>query len=240
MTLPQESPLIINIIVGIVIIVSLITGYIKGFLWQVLRIFGLIGIILLSYILSPGLSELVQIFPRKFTPFANTGMSDLFYDKINTMVWFIILLLVGLLIMAILKPLFKAVTEIPVIKGLNKTLGALLSLIPAFIGLLVFTYILNSAVFTNGKDMVNKSMLRYTNVVVDYASKLIKGAFKENVAIQKMINDPKSLTKDDLSEIVNWMKNSKIDSEAIREFLSNYGIDVEYINDLLNNDSTQQ
>ncbi|MBR5049255.1 MAG: CvpA family protein [Erysipelotrichaceae bacterium] len=234
MTLPQNSELFINIGVIAIIAISLIIGYIKGFLWQILKIIGILAVIILSWILSSGLSELIQIFPRKFAPFASTGLADLFYDKINTICWFLILFVIGLLILAVLKPLFNAITEIPVIKGINKTLGALLSLIPAFLLIVVVTFILNSAIFANGKDVVNNSLLRYTDKVIDYTSNLFKGIFSENVAIQKMINDPKSLTEDDLHNIIDWMKINKISADSIRDFLTNYGIDIDYINQLLN------
>ncbi|MBQ6654160.1 MAG: CvpA family protein [Erysipelotrichaceae bacterium] len=234
MTLPPNSVMFINIGVIAILVISLIIGYVKGFLWQVLKIIGILAIIILSWILSSGLSELIQIFPRKYAPFASTGLADLFYDKINTICWFLILFVAGLIILAILKPLFKVITEIPIVKGVNKTLGALLSLIPAFLLIVVVTFILNSAIFANGKEIVGKSLLRYTDDVIDYASNLFKGVFRENVAIQKMINDPKSLTEDDLGNIVTWMKNNKISADSIREFLTKYGIDVDYINDLLN------
>jgi uncharacterized membrane protein required for colicin V production len=234
MTLPQNSELFINIAVIAIIVISLIIGYVKGFLWQVLKIIGILAIIILSWILSSGLSDLIQIFPRKYAPFASTGLADLFYGKINTICWFLILFIAGLIILAILKPLFNAITEIPIIKGLNKSLGALLSLIPALLLIVVFTYILNSAIFSNGKDVVKKSLLRYTEPAIEWASDVFKGVFRENVAIQKMINDPKSLTEGDLGNIVSWMKNNKISADSIREFLSNYGIDVDYINRLLN------
>ena len=233
MTLPPNSVMFINIGVIAVIVISLIIGYVKGFLWSVLKIIGLLAIIILAWILSSGLSDLIQIFPRKYAPFASTGLADLFYGKINTICWFLILFVAGLIILAILKPLFKVITEIPVIKGINKTLGALLSLIPAFLFIVVVTFILNSAIFANGKEIVNTSLLRYTDDVINYASNLFKGVFSENVAIQKMINDPKSLTEDDLGSIVTWMKNNKISADSIREFLTNYGIDVDYINKLL-------
>ncbi|MCR5067072.1 MAG: CvpA family protein [Erysipelotrichaceae bacterium] len=233
MTLPPNSVMFINIGVIAVIVISLIIGYVKGFLWSVLKIIGLLAIIILAWILSSGLSDLIQIFPRKYAPFASTGLADLFYGKINTICWFLILFVAGLIILAILKPLFKVITEIPVIKGINKTLGALLSLIPAFLFIVVVTFILNSAIFANGKEIVNNSLLRYTDDVINYASNLFKGVFSENVAIQKMINDPKSLTEDDLGSIVTWMKNNKISADSIREFLTNYGIDVDYINKLL-------
>lgn len=237
MTLPQNSELFINIAVIAIIVISLIIGYIKGFLWQVLKIIGFLAIIILSWILSSGLSELIQIFPRKFAPFANTGLADLFYGKINTICWFLILFVVGLIILAILKPLFNIVTEIPIIKGINKTLGALLSLIPALLLIAVSTYILNSAIFANGKDVVKNSLLRYTEPAIEYASDLFKGVFKENVAIQKMINAPKDLTEEDFKSIIDWMKNNKISADSIREFLTNYGVDIDYINRLLNGES---
>ena len=57
----------------------------------------------------------------------------------------------------------------------------------------------------------------------------------ENVAIQKMISDPLSLTEEDIKSIIDWLSKSKVSSETIREFLTGYGIDVNVINNYLGN-----
>ena len=64
---------------------------------------------------------------------------------------------------------------------------------------------------------------------------VISRSFSQNVAIQKMLSDPLSLTEDDLTSIVSWLNNSKLSRDTIREFLIKYGIDPAKVNELIDN-----
>ena len=234
MTLPSNSVVFINIAVIAFLIISLVVGYMKGFMWQLVKTLAVLGVILLCWIVAPGLSKLIQVFPAKYAPFQDSPLSSVFYDKINTLCWFLIVLVVGLIVIAIIRPVFNFITELPVVKQVNKIVGALLSLVPSFIIVVLFTYILNTAIFTNGKEIVNNSILKYTNVVVDKVADVLKDTLAENLAIQKMLSDPLSLQKEDISNIINWLKRSQVDSQQIYDFLLKYGIDTEVLNSLIN------
>jgi len=233
MTLPENSVLFINIGIVLLLVISFIIGYTKGVLLQVFKTLGILIVALFSWIIAPGLSELIQIFPEKWAPFHDTELAPLFYDKINALCWFVIVFVIGLLIIESVKPIFKAVTEIPVLKQFNQLAGALFSLIPSFIIIVLATFLLNTALFTNGKDVVNDSLLQYTSVVTDKVVGVLSNSFKENVAIQKMISDPLSLETDDLREVIDWLKRSKVSSQEIYDFLKNYGIDTKKLNELI-------
>lgn len=233
MTLPANAPLFINVGVVLILVISFIIGYSKGVLLQIFKTLGILIIALFAWIIAPGLSDLLQIFPQKWAPFRETALAPLFYGKINTLCWFIIIFIIGLIIIAIIKPIFKVITEIPVLKQVNKLAGAICSLIPTFIIIVLTTFLLNTAIFTNGKDMVENSFLKYTSVVTDKVISVMSDSFKENVAIQKMISDPLSLETDDLKEVIDWLKRSKVSSDEIYQFLKNYGIDAKKLNELI-------
>ena len=72
--------------------------------------------------LAPGFADLIKIFPKKYAPFQETPLADVFYDKINVLVWFVIIFIIGLIVIAIIKPLFKVVLEFPIIKQFNSLL----------------------------------------------------------------------------------------------------------------------
>lgn len=234
MTLSTNSVIFINVAVVLLLVISFIIGYSKGFIWQLVKTLGILVVILFSWILSPGLSKLISIFPRKYAPFNGTELADVFYDKINSLCWFLIVLVVGLIILAIVKPLFKVITEIPIIKQVNKVIGAILSIIPSCIIIMLATYVLNTAIFTNGKEIVNGSLLRYTDVVVNKISTVLNDSFAENQAIQKMLSDPLSLDSEDIANIIKWLERSKVSSDDIYQFLLKYGIDTNVLNDLIN------
>ena len=70
--------------------------------------------------------------------------------------------------------------------------------------------------------------------MVDKVADVLKDTLAENLAIQKMLSDPLSLQKEDISNIINWLKRSQVDSQQIYEFLLKYGIDTEVLNSLIN------
>ncbi len=236
MTLPDNFSVVINIIIAALIIFNVINGYRKGFLRQVLHVLGVLAAIIISYILAPGLSELIHVFPQEWAPFQATALADLFYGKINELVWFVIIFIVCMIILFLIRHIFDAIGEIPILKSVNKLLGSLVALIPTFLHMLLITFVLSSAIFANGTEVVETSLLRYTNTIANGITGAVSNFFSENVAIQKMLNDPMSLTEDDLSSIIKWMENSEVTSEEIYDFLIEYGIDTNEINDLINSD----
>lgn len=167
MTLSSNSVWFINIGVILFLVISIVLGYKRGFLWQVIKTIGILAVILLSWILAPGFSDLIKVFPKKFAPFQDTPLADIFYDKINVLVWFVIIVLVGVIIIAIIKPVFKVILEFPIIKQFDSLLGAFFALIPTFIVIILITFLLNTAIFTNGKDIVDNSILKYTSTVTE-------------------------------------------------------------------------
>jgi uncharacterized membrane protein required for colicin V production len=235
MELPENLIPVINIALIVIVIFVLINGYRKGFLWECVRILGIIASIFIAWILSPGIAAMINLYPRKWVPFSGTEMGTLIYAKLNSILWFIVILVICLILLIIIRPLFKAITEIPVMKQVNGTLGALFALLPMFFYMLIVIYLLNTPLVTNGKDIINGSYLRYVQMSGEKLIAGISSSFGENVAVQKMLSDPLSLTNEDLDSIISWLQRSQLSSEQIRDFLTGYGIDVNQVNELLGN-----
>ena len=235
MLIPMGFVPVINVLVVVGLIAAVVVGYIKGFIWELLKVLGLIASAFLCWIVSPGLSQLIAIYPRNWAPFGGTSVGDLIYEKINYFAWFIILMIVCLIIIALLKPIFKVLTEIPVLKQVNQGIGALLGLIKYFIAIFLVTYVMNSALIGNGKEIIASSFLKYAEMATKTVSQLASKVFNENLAIQKLVSDPLNLTQEDITNIVGWLSKSKLTPEQIRDFLENYGLDVNQVNDLLGN-----
>ena len=235
MEIPVSVVPFINIALIAWAVIAAIMGYKKGFLWEILKTLGYLAAAILSWIVSPGLAEVINIFPKKWAPFAGTSVGDLIYTRINYVVWFIIVFLVIVILLALLKPLFGAVTELPVLKNLNGVLGAIFALLSSFVLMLVVVYVLNTALIKNGKDIIEASFLKYIQIAGTSVLSLLKNSFSENVAIQKLLSDPLSLTDEDMGTIIDWFKNAKLTKEQIIDFLQKYGFDYEKINQYMEN-----
>lgn len=226
---------IINIASIVLILFTLYSGYKKGALWQVIRILCIVAVIVLAWIISPGMSGLVNIFPVKWMPFSDSALSSVFYSKFNQLAWFIILLVIGLVIVFLLiKPLLEVITDLPFLKSINGVIGAVFSLIPVYIVMVLISYILSTAIFSNGKDAIDRTVLKYVKSSSNAVVSFLSDSFQNNLALQKLFNDPLSLDREDLKSVIDWLKKAKVSSEDIAAFFEKYGIDVEKINDLLN------
>ena len=235
MTIPENVIPLINIGLAVWLLVSLITGYKKGIIWEILSILGILVVIFIAWILAPGMADIIKVFPESAAPFQGTSVGEIVYNRLNYIVWFIIITVVLLIIMSLLKPLFNAITELPVLKQVNGILGACFSGIKTLVFFIVIVYVLNSAVISNGKDIIEKTRLKYVQMASQKTMSVISRSFSENVAIQKMLSDPLSLTEEDLQSIVKWLNNSKLSADQISDFLIKYGIDPNKVNELIKN-----
>ncbi len=226
---------LINIVLIAWLIIAMIIGYIKGFIWELLKLLGLFVAVLIAWITAPGIATIINLYPKSMTPFNGTVIGDVVYQRLNFFVWFVAIMIICLILLAILRPLLKAITEIPVIKELNGALGAVMGLVETFVAFIVLTYLLNSALISNGKDVIERTMFKYVDVVTNKIVATLSDSFDQNVAIQKMISDPLSLQKEDLQEIVDWLNNSKLSADQIKDFLNGYGINPNTVNELLGN-----
>ena len=226
---------LVNIVMIIWLLVSLFVGYKQGLIWGILRILGVVASIFFSWILADGIASMINLYPRALAPFTNTNVGDIVYRRLNYYLWFLIIFIVCMIILAIIKPVFKAITEIPVVKEVNGILGALLGGLETIILFGVLTMVLNGALVKNGKDVIEHTALKYVQGASEALSTVLNNSMSENVAIQKMISDPLSLTEEDIKSIIEWLSRAKVSSDTIREFLTGYGIDVNVINNYLGN-----
>ena len=235
MTIPENVIPLINIGLVLWLIIAMVMGYQKGFIWEILSILGILVCIFIAWIVAPGMAEIIKVFPESVAPFRGTSVGDLVYTRLNYITWFVIIVIVLLIVLALMKPLFKAITELPVLKQVNGVLGALFSGVKTLVFFVLLVYVLSSAVISNGKDIIEGTLLRYVQMGSRQTIAVISRSFSQNVAIQKMLSDPLSLTEDDLTSIVKWLNNSKLSRDTIREFLVKYGIDPAKVNELINN-----
>ncbi len=235
MNIPENLFPLVNIIMAIWLLISIIVGYKQGLIWGVLRILGVVASIFIAWILADGIAGIINLYPKNLAPFSDTNVGDIVYQRLNYYLWFLIIFVVCMVILAIIKPVFKAITEIPVLKEINGVLGAALGGLETLIMFVVITMVLNGALVKNGKDVIEHTALKYIQGGSEALSTVLNNSMSENVAIQKMISDPLSLTEEDIKSIIAWLSKAKVSSETIREFLTGYGIDVNVINNYLGN-----
>src|SRR5574344_958859 len=124
MTFPEGLITFVNIILVIWLLVAVLVGYKSGLLWQLLNLLGFLAVFVFAWLLCTPLSQLITLYPKSLSPFAGSALESVMYQTLNQLTWFLALLVVGFLLLLLLKPLAKVVTQLPIVKGVNQVLGA--------------------------------------------------------------------------------------------------------------------
>ena len=224
MNIPLTLVPYINVLILVFIVLSMVLGYQRGILYQIFSLLGILTAILISWFFAPVVAAQAPVFPEEWCPFGYTEFADIFYDKMNTLVWYIILFAVVTVFFMLLKPLAKVVQKIPVLGKVNQILGMLFGVIPSLVLILFATYFLSTPVVKNGKDIIDQTWLgpirnTTTNVVT-----ILKEPYEMNEAIQKLISDPMSLTEEDTKLVFEWLISEHENTEEITEFVNEHSV----------------
>jgi uncharacterized membrane protein required for colicin V production len=218
MTFPTTWIIWITPVLLIGLILSLLSGYIRGFLIQLYNLLAMFAAVLFAWILSEPFAKVFTLFKPDFDFFNQTAIEDLILTRINSAVWFVILFVAISLLIMLGRPLVKAAGKIPGLKTINSIFGAVFALIGYYITVLIIILLLSTPLITNGQAVVEQSGLayvkQYSAVFFDYANQRIE----ENAAIQKLISG-ESLSASDSLSIKDWLLSQGISEADIIKFL---------------------
>ena len=222
MTFPVNWIQYVNIALLVLLVVFIIAGYIRGFFMQLIDIIGYILAFFVARRYSLALSGRFHLWPEKAVMFAGTVLQDYIYDKCNYYAWFVLLFLGVLLLLLILKPLIKLISEIPFIKETNKALGMVLGVISFLIWTCIAVYILSTPVFTNGQDVVDQTFLKPIKEVSSVAFHDFQNILEENGILQKLLAISEDKTSEEVSneeidQIINFFTEAGMNYQEVKQ-----------------------
>lgn len=175
--------MIVDIIIIILLISGFLTGYRRGFIKQAISTVGLIVIVVLSFLLKNNLSIILY----EKCPFFTVGLLKN-YSSLNILLYelisFFILFLVFSLILGIILKITGIVERIiegdGVFKTLFKILGGLLGVLESYVSIFVILLVLSMPIFsfkfTNyvHNSKLSKAVLNNTILISNIAEPLVK------------------------------------------------------------------
>ncbi|MBR3841544.1 MAG: CvpA family protein [Erysipelotrichales bacterium] len=216
MTFPLEYISYVDIAVLVVLTSSVFLGLKKGFLLSLIDLVGTIAIFVMAYILAPLFSDSIMLTSSFLTiDVGNEYLNTLILEKSNELLWFVVLFVVGSVLVLFIKPIFKALDELPVIKQLNHLLGGIFGAIKTYILCLVVVFILSTPIVRNGSIVIEDSILRYVEQSSTVVWELLDNPEEINNALQDIIND-NGLSEDLVDSFKSWLAEN-IDDEKIIE-----------------------
>lgn len=156
MVISSEYFIYINVAIVLIYVIFAIVGYKNGLALQVIDLIYNILAVVVAWFVSPILAAHFPLVNLDEL-YTALGLNVL----IDTLLYCVIIFLVLKLIYLFIKPLFKGVTKLPIIGFINKIGGFFFGLINATIVLLLISMLLNTPLFSNGKEVKSNTYLKY-------------------------------------------------------------------------------
>ncbi|MEY8096427.1 CvpA family protein [Falsihalocynthiibacter sp. S25ZX9] len=146
----MEGFTIVDGVVAIVIILSAVLAYSRGFVRETLSIASWVVAAIVAYIFAPKVEPLVREIPI---------LKDMIGGQceLSLMVAFVIVLVVGLVVMAIFTPLFSSMVQRSILGGLDQGIGFLFGAARGVLLVVVSLFIYDWAVTDQTFEVVDNS-----------------------------------------------------------------------------------
>lgn len=156
MFIPSECFLYIDIAIIIVFIIFALIGYKNGLLLQIIDLLFNFVALFLSWFIAPILASHFPLVKLNET-YTALNINVL----MDTLIYCVLVFLVLRVLYMFIKPLFRFVSKIPLIGFVNKIGGFIMGLINGLIIISLLSMLLNTSLFTNGKDIKNETYFKY-------------------------------------------------------------------------------
>ena len=220
MTIPNSWFLYIDIAIVIFYIFMLFYGGKKGFMEQLLSLCGTIVALAFDWFLYPIAAERFQLWPESIHLIEVTVLDKLFQQYLNEICWFILLFIAFKLLFLLLKPFTDLICKLPLFKEVNSLLGVVFSFITATIWCLILCLILQLPLFTNGKELIASTLLKYPELAGSLVVKDLKKNEETIAQIISMSSDWDNITEEERDVIRKWLSDNHLDEKDIDKLMN--------------------
>ena len=220
MNIEQNTWLMINLVVVIVFALLLFSGYKQGFLMKLISIVGFVVVGIFSWWISAPISRMLSLYPKSQLPIENDLISSFIYDNINRLFIFVVLFVILNIVILFLKPLIKAISDIPVVSTINKVAGLCLGAIQAVVLMFVATLVLRLPFISQGNTYVEGSLLKYSEPMMNTLMFYAKEPLQQITAVFDLINEKETLTKQEVENIHDWLVSQNLKEEQVNAIMA--------------------
>lgn len=220
MNVQTNMMMFINVGIVLFLILLLWSGYKQGFLMKLVSVLGFVVIGLLSWWISEPLSRILVLYPRGKVPLQGTIMESFLYENMNRLLLFVLLFVLLQIVILLLKPILKAISDIPVVSTINKIAGMVLGGIQAVLMLFLVSLLLRLPMVPNGTAIVESTLLKHSEQTMNLLMFYAKEPLQQISVIFDMMDQTKTLTKEETAEIKRWLLSQKIEEEQVNAILA--------------------
>lgn len=222
MTFPNEYISYVNLVIVVAFAVSVLIGLKKGFLLSLIDLVGTVVIFFVAYFLSPAFAGMFQLTENILNiDVGNQYLNELIIEKSNELLWFVILFVVGSILVALIKPLFKAIGSIPLIKQINHLLGAVFGVLKGYVWCLVAILIFNTPIIKNGGIVIERTWLQPIQESSQIIWKMLDNPEEISTILQDIING-NGVSEEVMDSFNEWLENNIDDEEIVNSIIKQF------------------
>ena len=159
-TLPMNTAFWLNWIIVVLVLLSLLQGYARGFVRQlfdlIIFIVSLVGAVFLAF----RLGDLIPVLSRSLEIFDHPIWGTFLHGMLNTVVWFVLLLIALTIGLEILfKPVVRMVRERNELRMIDRIMGSAFSFIRTLVWFLLGMVVLLNPLIVNGRETLERTLL---------------------------------------------------------------------------------
>lgn len=159
-SIPLNTAFWLNWIIVVLVLLSLLQGYARGFVRQLFDLVIFIVSLVGAFFLAFRLGDLIPVLSRSLEIFEHPLWGTFLHGMLNTVVWFVLLLIaltIGLEIL--LKPVVRMVRERSELRIIDRILGSVFALLRTLIWFLLAMVFILSPLIANGREVLEHTLL---------------------------------------------------------------------------------
>ena len=196
----------VNLVFFLFLAMNMYLGYRTGVLRRVIALVGTVVSFYGSWLVAGIVSEYVRIVPRSWIPFDNFKYSQLISRFVNEVAWYVILFVAVRFIFFLIDIAARGLQKIGPVHIASSILGMVFSVVETCMLVLAVCVVLNSPFFTNGNELMEKSVLGTVKGIGESVLQEVVSPVIESDAFAQLYNDASNLTQEQLDNLRAWME----------------------------------
>lgn len=208
--------LYLNILMALIVIFSLVSGYRKGLLKGIINLVRMIISLVVASLFSGALARVLPLLNYRSASVASV-ITDALELHGSKLVWFVILFIATYLVTMVLEWVFGFVDNIPIVGSINKLAGLGFGFVLAYFKLYLLLIILVTPLFRNAQPLIDESYMK----VIQNSSSMIDSfadVVNESIVTQK-VSRVESLEPSEANMLQDILKQYGLTEDQIVDYL---------------------
>lgn len=218
--LRESWALYLNILMALIVLFSLVSGYRKGLIKGIINLVRMIIAIIVASLLAGPMATNFPLQNYRSGTVAQVITDVLEYEG-SKVIWFVVIFIAVYLVTFVLEWAMNFVDHIPILKSVNKIAGLAFGFILAYFKLYLLLIILVTPIFRNAQPLIDNSYMKLvqnTSGLIDsFANQINEGLATQKAAQNENLDEQEAdtlqhileqygLSEDQISEYIEGLK----------------------------------